>query len=161
MKNDTESWERLLYVLDWVLGVKLRHSESLDFSLAYINFDDRETLGNRYGAMQAARMLVELTHELDSHLRKTDIVARNGTDFWVFFPHIEAESVVPKVAKIIEVAAEHGFDSVERNISLFALTDNSILKQNGLDSPLLFLDYVKTHSNVARSWPVKKDEQDA
>lgn len=157
MKNDTASWEKLLSVLEWILAVKLRHPDNLDFSLVYINFDDNATLGNRYGAMQAARMLFELTHELSGAMRKTDIVARNGTDFWVLIPHIEAESVVPKVTKIVEIAAANGLDIVDRDISIFVLKDNNIFKQNGLDSPLRFLDYVKNNRSIARSWGVEKN----
>jgi len=156
MKNDAASWERLLHVLEWILAVKLRHADSLDFSLAYISFGDKATLGNRYGAMRAVQMLVELARELSNAMRKTDLVARNGTDFWVLIPHIEAESVVPKVTRIVEIASENGLDVVDRDISIFALQDNNILKQNGLDSPLRFLDYVKSNRNVARSWSVQK-----
>jgi GGDEF domain-containing protein len=154
MKNDVASWEKLQHVLEWILAVKLRHPESLDFSLAYISFNDKAALGNRYGAMQAAEMLFELTHELTGALRKTDIVARNGTDFWVLLPHIEAESVIPKVSNIVEIAAANGLDIVDRDISIFVLKDNNILKQNGLDSPLRFLDYVKNNRSIARSWAV-------
>ena len=68
---------------------------------------------------------------------------------------------MPKVAKIIEVAAAKGFDAIDRDISIFALTDNNILKQEGLNTPLQFLDYVKNHCKVAKSWSVKKDEQGA
>lgn len=157
MKNDTASWEKFLSVLEWVLAVKLRHPENLDFSLAYISFSDKAALGNRYGAMQAAKMLFELTHELREALRKTDIVARDGTDFWVLLPHIEAESVVPKVTKIVEIAAENGLDIVDRDISIFVIKDNNILKQDGLDSPLRFLDYVKSNRSIARSWVVEKN----
>ena len=118
MKNDTGSWDRLLHVLEWVLAVKLRHPDSLDFSLAYISFDDKTALGNHYGAQRAAQMLFELTHELNDALRTTDIAARNGTDFWILLPHIEAESVVPKLTKIVEIAAANGLDIVAHDISI-------------------------------------------
>ena len=157
MRNDAAAWERLLHVLEWILSVKVRHPECLDFSVAYISFGDKATLGNKYGAMQAVLMLVELTNDLSNAMRKTDIVARNGTDFWVLIPHVGAEAVVPKVARIVEIAGENGLDVVDRDISIFALTDNEILKQNGLDSPLRFLDYVKHNRSVAKSWSGEKD----
>jgi GGDEF domain-containing protein len=157
MKNDAGSWEKFLHVLEWVLAIKLRDPDNLDFSLAHISFGDKTILGNRYGAQQAAQMLYEFTHELSNTLRKTDIAARSGTDFWILIPHVEAEGVVPKIAKIVEIAASNGLDVVDRDISIFALDDNVVLKENGLDSPLRFLDYVKNNRSVARSWSGEKD----
>lgn len=157
MRKDAASWEKLLSVLEWILAVKLRHPDNLDFSLAYIGFADKTALGNRYGAMHAAQMLVELTRELRGAMRKTDIVARNGTDFWVLLPHIEPESVLPKVTNIVEIAAANGLDIVDRDISVFAIKDNNILKQHGLDAPLPFLEYVKNNRNIAKSWFVEKN----
>lgn len=152
MKHDAAAWEKLLYVLEWILAVKVRHPDNLHFSLAYIGFGDKTILGNVYGANQAFQMLVDLARDLRAVLRKTDIVARNGTDFWVLIPHAAAESVVPKVARIVEVAAENGLDVVDRDISIFALPHIDILKDNGLHSPLLFLEYVKSNRAVAKSW---------
>lgn len=157
MKNDADSWGKLLYVLEWIIGVKLRHADSMNFSMAYISFDDMAMLGNRYGAMQAAQMLFELTHELDDTLRKTDIVARNGTDFWVLMPHIESDSVVPRVSKIIAIAAENGLNVINHDISIFAIVGNDVLKQNDLDSPLRFLDYVKNNCNVVVSSAINEN----
>ncbi len=152
MKNDAALWDRLLYILEWTLAIKLRHAEQLDFSMVYIKFDDKGKLGNLYGAMGAAQMLFKLTHELNDAMRKTDVVARSGSNFWVLIPHHEAESVVSKVAKIVEIAGKNGLDAVDCDISIFPLLNNEILKQGGLDSPLLFLDYVKSHCSVAKSW---------
>ncbi len=152
MKQDAASWERLLHVLEWLLDVKLRHAENMDFSLAYISFGDKAVLGNRYGAMIAVQMLVELSHDLTRAMRKSDLVARNGTDFWVLMPHIGADQVLPKVSKIVEIAAENGLDVVERDISIFAFQDNEILKQHSLYSPMRFLDYVKNNRSIAMSW---------
>lgn len=161
MKHDAASWEKLLHVLEWIIDVKLRysgidvklgHADNLDFSLTYISFYDRVTLGNMYGAMMAFQMLVELDNELSRAMRKSDIVARNGTDFWVLIPRNEADLVVPKISRIVEIAAKNGLDVVDYGISTFAFQDNNILKQNSLDSPLIFLEYVKNHCSVARRW---------
>ena len=152
MKNDAALWDRLLYILEWTLAIKLRHADQLDFSMVYIKFDDKGKLGNLYGAMEAAQMLFKLTHDLNDAMRKTDVVARSGSNFWVLIPHIEAESVVSRVAKIVEIAGKNGLDVVDYDISIFPLLNNEILKQGGLDSPLPFLDYVKSHCSVAKSW---------
>lgn len=152
MKDDAAAWDKLLYVLEWILAVKMRHPDNLHFSLAHISFSDKSTLGNVYGAKYAFQMLVDLAQELRAAMRKTDIVARNGTDFWVLIPHAAAESVVPKVTRIVEIASENGLDVVARDISVFALPHMDIVKENNLDSPLSFLDYVKNNRAVAKSW---------
>jgi len=75
------------YFMFWIgFSGKTASFRELDFSLAYINFDDRETLGNGMAPCRPPGCWSNSRTSLDSHLRKTDIVARNGTDFWVFFP---------------------------------------------------------------------------
>lgn len=155
MKEDGEAWERMLHVLGWCLDVKLRHPDSLDFSIAHVSFGDKATLGDRYGAMAAFQMLVDLSRNLRRAIRKSDIAARNGTDFWVLMPGIGDELVLPRVSKAVEVAAANGLDAVDRDISIFAFQDNKILKQNSLYSPLRFLDYVKNNRSIAMSWSVE------
>ncbi len=153
MQDDAGSWDRLLHVLEWLLDVELRHPGTLRFSMVYISFADKIALGNTYGAPAAFQMLVKLAHDLNRAMRKSDIVARNGTDFWVLIAHNEAELVVPKIAKIVEIAAANGLDVVDRDISVFSFHDQDIVKQNGLNLPLAFLDYVKNNRTIARSWP--------
>lgn len=157
MKHDAASWEKLLHVLEWIIDVKLRHYDSLGlgFSLAYISFYDKMVLGNRYGAMVALQMLVELDYELSRAMRKSDIVARDGTDFWVLIPHHQADLVVSKISRIVEIAAENGLDVVDRDISTFVFQDINILKEYGLETPQLFLEYVKNNRKVAKSWSVQ------
>lgn len=152
MKEDAIAWEKLLYVLEWILAVKVRHADSVHFSLVHVSFGDKTKLGNAYGASAALQLLIDLGHALRKVMRKTDVVARDGTDFWVLIPHAAAESVVPKVAQIVEIAADNGLDIVDRDVSVFALERSDLLKELGIESPDAFLAYVKANRNVARSW---------
>ncbi len=152
MKDYAASWERLLHVLEWVLDVKLRHAEAIPFSMVYISFGDKATLGNRYGAVVAYQLLVEFADDLKRALRKSDIIARDGTDFWLMLPHIEGELIVPKLSRIVEISAENGLDIVARDISIFAFPDNSFMKQHNLNAPLPFLEYLKNNRVIAKGW---------
>ena len=153
MKQDVASWDKLLHVLQWVLDVKLRHIDHLHFSLIYISLGDREVLGNEYGAPAAHRMLVELARNLRLAMRKSDIVARNNTDFWLLLSHVNPESVLPRVFRIIEEAAQNGLDIVDRDVSIYSFQDNDYLKQNCLYSPSVLLEHLKINRSVFKYWP--------
>lgn len=154
--DDADSWEKLLHILEWILIVKVRHSDNMHFSLTHISFGDKSALGERYGAMRAVQMLVDLGHELRRAMRKSDIVARNGTDFWVLIPHVEAQAILPKISKIVEIASDRGLDIVDRDISIYAFQDNSLITEHSLDSPARFLEHMKSNRNVAMSWSVER-----
>ena len=152
MKQDAASWEKLLLVLEWILDVKLRYADHLHFSLIYLNLGDREVLGNEYGAPAAHRMLLELARNLRLAMRKSDIVARNNTDFWLLLSHVQPDLVVPRISRIVEVAADNGFDIVDRDVSIYAFQDHSFLKKNGLYAPSVFLDHWKNNRTALQSW---------
>jgi len=152
MKHDAASWDKLLLVLEWILDVKLRYHDHLHFSLIYLSMGDRNILGNEYGAPVAHKMLVELSRKFRLSMRKSDIVARNNTDYWLLLSHVQPELVLERISKIVEIASADGFDLVDRDISFFKFQDNNFLKQNGLYAPSVFLDYLKENRSVLKSW---------
>lgn len=152
MKHDAAAWEKFLYVLDWVLAVQVRYAGNLRHSLVCISFHDQKTLGDTYGAKDALRMLIELAQQLRHSLRKTDLVARNGTAIWVLIPFVTPESLLSKVAQIVEIAAANGLDIVDRDISVFSIPDAGILEGLDYDSAQDFLDTIGDKKNVAMRW---------
>jgi GGDEF domain-containing protein len=152
MKEDTAAWEKFLYVLEWVLAVQMRYASNLRHSLVCISFHDQKKLGDTYGAKDALQMLVDLAAQLRKSLRKTDLVARNGTAIWVMIPFVTPESVLSKVSQIVEIAAGNGLDIVDRDISIFSIPDAGILEGKDFKSAEDFLHFIDDKKNVAMRW---------
>jgi GGDEF domain-containing protein len=152
MNEDAAAWEKLLNVLEWVLAVQMRYATNLRHSLVCINFHDQKTLGDAYGAKDALQMLIDLAKKLRESLRKTDLVARSGTTIWVLIPFVTPESVLSKVAQIVEIAATNGLDIVDRDIAIFSIPDAGILEDQKFNTAQDFLDFIGDKKNVAMRW---------
>ena len=135
--------DKFLFSLDWLLAVTRRYATSLQFGLVHINFSDPAVLGSAYGAQEASKRLDDVLHKLRAAFRKTDLVTRQGVDFWVLVPYTPTdERLADKVKGLIELASENDLTIVERDISFFALP----LSSPELDpdySAAEFLDYLK------------------
>lgn len=141
--DDMEAREKFLSVLEWLLAVTGRYSGGLHFGLAHIDYETPKVLGETYGAQKAAQKLDEVSHMLRKAFRKTDLVARNGADFWILLPFSPAEEkLVDKIKYIIDAASQSGLQIVERDISIFQLPIKLEGEANGLP-PLEFLAYLK------------------
>lgn len=152
MKEDTAAWEKFLYVLEWVLAVQARYAGNLRHGLVCISFRDQKKLGDTYGAKDALQMLIDLAKKLRQSMRKTDLVARNGTAIWVMIPFVTPESVLSKVSQIVEIAATNGLDIVDRDISIYSIPDAGILEGKNFPSAADFLEFVNEQGNVAMRW---------
>lgn len=141
--EDLEARDKFLFTLEWLLEVTKRHSGGLHFGLAHINFESPKILGETYGAQKASQKLDEVSHSLRKAFRKTDLVARDGADFWILVPFTPAEEkLVDKIKYIIEAASQSGLQIVERDISIFVLP-NDAAKLGSNSTALEFLDYLK------------------
>lgn len=124
---DIEACEKFLFTLEWLLAVKKRHPEPSEFALAHISHRHPAILGETYGAAIASRKLDEFSHALRKAFRKTDLVARYGTDFWILVPFTPVnEKLVDKIKYITETASQSGLEIVERDISIFPLSRNLV-----------------------------------
>src|ERR1035437_1552937 len=141
--QDHELREKFLYTLEWLLAVTKRYSSHVRFSLIHIDFVNPRVLGDTYGAQEASKKLDEVLHCLRKSFRKTDLVARDGVDFWVLVPYTAADGrLAEKVRDIIEIASRSGLQLVERDISIFSLP----LNKHGLEqncSATEFLAHLK------------------
>jgi hypothetical protein len=152
MKEDTAAWDKFLYVLEWVLAVQMRYANNLRHSLVCISFHDQKTLGDTYGAKDALHMLIDLAKQLRKSMRKTDLIARNGTVIWVMIPFVTPESVLSKVSQIVEIGAANGLDIVDRDISIFSIPDAGILEGKNFNNAEDFLEFIDDQKNVAMRW---------
>ena len=152
MNEDSNAWEKFLYALDWVLAVQARHATDLRYSLVRIRFHDRKALGDAYGARDALDMLMRLASRLQLALRKTDLVARDGTDIWVLVPFVTHVSVLAKVAQIVDIASADGLDIVDRDLSVFTIPDAAGLGDLAFDNARNFLAVIGDASHVAMRW---------
>jgi GGDEF domain-containing protein len=141
--EDNEVREKFLFTLEWLLAVTKRHSGGLQFGLAHIDYGSPNVLGETYGAQKASQKLDEVSHTLRKAFRKSDLVARDGADFWILVPFTPAEEkLVDKIKYIIDTASQGGLQIVERDISIFLLPiDAADLDANS--SALEFLTYLK------------------
>lgn len=141
--EDMDAREKFLFTLEWLLAVTKRHSSGMQFGLAHINYETPKILGETYGAQKAAQKLDEVSHSLRKAFRKTDLVARDGADFWILVPFTPAEEkLVDKIKYIIETASQGGLQIVERDISIFLLP-NDAANLDANSSALEFLSYLK------------------
>ena len=152
MIEDSNAWEKFLHVLDWVLAVQARYATDLRHSLVRIRFHDQRALGDAYGARDALTMLMRLAAQLQHSLRKTDLVARNGTDIWVLIPFVTPESVLSKVSQIVSIASTNGLDIVDRDLSVFTIPDADGLEKLAFDNTERFLGVIGTESQITMRW---------
>lgn len=142
-QEDIEELDKFLYTLEWLLAVAKRYSGHIQFGLAHIAYKNPSVLGDAYGAREASAKLDEFSHALRKAFRKTDLVARDGMDFWVLVPYTPVnEKLADKLAYIIETASQGGLQIVQRDISIFSLSQDVAKLYE--DFPALgFLKYLK------------------
>jgi GGDEF domain-containing protein len=148
IKHDAESRETFLNTLDWLILVVERYKENFNFALVKIAYGNANELGETYGAPEASKQLVAMTADLQKAFRRTDLVARNGSDFWVIFPYTPfSENIYEKIVTVMEDAHHAGLNVVDREIAIFTSPFDTSLLQNAQPTAIELLDYLKTHQN--------------
>lgn len=145
MVSDIELRTRFLDTLDWLCQVLIRHSDGFDVALVRIAYGDDNSLGEAYGAPEALRQLSLLTHDLQKAFRKSDLVGRDGTDFWILFPYTRiTDNIYEKLVDVLQASSHENLNIVNREVSIFELPviyqDNQLPEQ-GLE----LLHYLKLH----------------
>jgi len=151
-QEDIESHLKFLFTLEWLLAITHRYAECFQFCLAHINFENPRILGEIYGAQKASHKLDEVSRSLrKAFVRKTDLVTRDGSDFWILVPYApDDEKLIDKIRYIIETTSQGGLHIVERDLSVFALPNEASKLSAGLTA-LEFLSHLKqNHVALAR-----------
>lgn len=152
MQDDFEALDRFMITLEWLMALHERNPHALTFGLIHVCFHDQESLGKAYGARDASNMLSELARQLRQNFRKTDLVARNGTDIWVLVPYTQPETVTEKIGKLVELASDKGLNIVDRDVAVFALPDPEVLHDLKCKTASEFLIHLKQNRQIAIHW---------
>lgn len=146
MIADIQICSRFIDTLDWICQVLIRHSEDFNVALVRIAYGDDNRLGEAYGAPEALRQLSSLTHDLQRTFRRSDLVGREGTDFWILFPYTRVtDNVYDKLLDVIQSAEHTSLNIVDREIAIFELPmifDKALVKP---DSGHALLHHLKTN----------------
>ena len=154
--NDVKLREAFLNTLDWLLLVVSRYSENFNFALVKITFGSKNELGDAYGAPEASKQLIAMTADLQKAFRKTDLIARNGTDFWVIFPYTPfSENIYEKIVTVMEEAHHDGLNIVDREIAIFTSPFDLSRQERPTLSANELLDYLKLHQTQFASHAFK------
>lgn len=152
MQEDIEALERFMITLEWLMALHERNPGVLNFGLIHVCFHNKESLGKAYGARDASQMLSDLSHQLRQSFRKTDLVARDGTDFWILVPYTSPITVTEKVTKLVELASDNGLDIVDRDVAIFAMPDQEFISNMAFNSAAELLSHLKKNRQIAFRW---------
>jgi GGDEF domain-containing protein len=155
MNEDHEARERFLITLDWLLALNERYDNAVRYGLLHVCFHDRQVLGDVYGAQHAVNLLTGLAARLRKAFRKTDLVARDGTEFWILIPYTEPQTVIDKVTQLVDLASQSGLDVVERDLAFFTLggaNDVPMPKSSRPLTALQYLDELRKHRLITHRW---------
>lgn len=152
MVSDIQLCSRFIETLDWVCQVLIRHSEDFNIALVRIAYGDDNSLGETYGAPEALRQLSSLTHDLQTSFRRSDLVGREGTDFWILFPYTRVtDNVYDKLLDVIQGSTHNNLNIVEREVAIFELPliySKALVKP---DSSQALLKHLKTNQAALAS----------
>ena len=117
--------EKFLYTLDWLLAVPSVTLPTFNSAWSISILGPRIT-GRHLRRQEAAHRLDEILDCMKQAFRKTDLVARDGVDFWLLVPFTQAsEQLADKIREIVSIASQNHFEIVERDISVFSLPFNA------------------------------------
>lgn len=150
-RQDIEARNAFLLTFEWLVAVMERYTCPIEFGLVHIAYGEKNELGEAYGAQEAIRQLAAVTLSLKKAFRKTDLVARNGADFWIIVPYTSAtEKIYDKVLKILQDASHDDLHIVDCKIAIFSLpTKLTELQKSPAElTSLEFLAHLKDHEHV-------------
>jgi len=91
--------EHFAAVLDWVAKQRPDSPQSR-YSIFRVGFEDPQLLGSTLGAADASRRLTQFGGVLAATVRKTDIVTRDVSVFWILTPECDADMVGCRLCEI-------------------------------------------------------------
>jgi len=141
--DDMYTREHFLFQLEWILALEHRHQNALQSGLVYVTYDPQDVYGLTFDAADAAGRLGEVLLCLKSAFRSTDLVTREGMNFWILTPFTQLDPVLDKVRHVLAHAPENGLAIAKSDICIYLLRDhikgNSLVLKKAED----FLDYLR------------------
>lgn len=152
MISDIQLRSHFFDTLDWLCQVMVRYPNDFNLALVRIAYGDDNRLGEAYGAPEALRQLSVLSLDLQQAFRKSDLIGRNGTDFWVLFPYTRfGENLYEKLVEVLQSANHKQLNIVDREIAVFELPE--IFKHDHFnpDSGQSLIEFLKQHQQTLAS----------
>jgi hypothetical protein len=118
MNTNYASIDQLIVVLDWLRNQRPDSANSR-FCLFRIAFENPQLLGSTFGASDAMRRLNQFGTMLASTVRRTDLVARDLSVFWVLTPECNPEIVGGRLREIVIKVEELGLDVVQCSVGAY------------------------------------------
>lgn len=152
IKKEIESRRAFLFTLEWLLALLNRYSSSIQFDLVHIELGSDHELGEAFGIREAFKQLALLTISLTNDFRKTDIITRNVTDYWIIVPYdSNREQIQTKIVEIFQASKHKDLNIINREISIFSLPLATSEAITNLTSATEFLEYLKANKKELAS----------
>jgi hypothetical protein len=101
---------------------------------------------------EAFKQLALLTTSLTNDFRKTDIMTRHVTDYWIIVPYdSNREQIQTKIIDIFHASKHQELNIINREISIFSLPLASSEAMTNLTSAIEFLEYLKANKRALAS----------
>lgn len=152
IKKEIEARRAFLFTLEWLLALLNRYSSSIQFDLVHIELGSDHELGEAFGVQEAFKQLALLTTSLTNDFRKTDLIARHVTDYWIIVPYdSNREQIQTKIVDIFKATKHKDLNIINREISIFSLPLSKTEAITNLTSAIEFLEYLKTNKKELAS----------
>ena len=152
IKKEIESRRAFLFTLEWLLALLNRYSSSIQFDLVHIELGSDHELGEAFGVQEAFKQLALLITSLTNDFRKTDIMTRNVTDYWIIVPYdSNREQIQTKIVDIFNASKHKDLNIINREISIFSLPLASSEAITNITSAIEFLKYLKANKKQLAS----------
>lgn len=112
------SIDEMTPVLEW-LASQRPEAVHAHFSMFRVAFESPQVLGSSFGASDAMRRLNQFGNMLATTVRRTDLVARDLTDFWVIAPECNVDMVGCRLCEIANSVTDFGLDIVDCSVGVY------------------------------------------
>jgi hypothetical protein len=154
MSANSVSVEQLAIVLDWLIRQR-PDSPGSRFCLFRIAFDHPQFLGRTFGASDAMRRLKQFGAVLASTVRRTDLLARDLSVFWILMPDCNTEAVHARLRDIVAQVEALGLDVVPCSIGTFVFPPG----QAGVADARALLERLASEPGVQEFGPAPSEFQ--
>ena len=131
--------DKFMAVLEWMIALGHRQSGVLEAGLVYVTYDPVEVRDLTFSASDTVAQLGVIQTCLRKAFRHSDLICRDGVNFWILAPFTQIEPVLDKVQRVIKSAPENGLSFAKQNFRVFMLKDYIGPGSAPISGPLEFL----------------------
>lgn len=142
------SAEKFMAVLGWMIALGHRQAGALEAGLVHVHYDPQDVRDYTFSASDAAEQLDVIQNCLRDAFRQSDLICRDGIDFWILAPFTQIEPILEKVQRVIQNAPQNGLSLARNNFRVFMLKDHANPGRSVAPDPALFLQQL-LQSDVA------------